>query len=60
MNTVMIPKDPAVKLLQEIKGNLDDMGKAGLKGELKSDAATFVCARLSGKIEQYLESIDKE
>lgn len=60
MNIKMTPKEPVVKLLQEIKGNLDDMGKAGLKGELKSDAATFVCARLSGKIEQYLESVDKE
>lgn len=60
MNIKMTPKEPMVKLLQEIKSNLDDMGKAGLKGELRSDAASYICARLSGKIEQYLESIDKE
>lgn len=60
MNTVMIPKDPVVKLLLEIKENLEDMGKDALKGELKEAAVTYSSARLCGKIEQYLDSIDKE
>ena len=60
MNTEMIPKEPAVKLLGEIKDNLEDMGKAALKGELNEAAVSYVSARFCGKIEQYLESIEKE
>lgn len=60
MNTEMTPKEPVVKLLGEIKENLEDMGKAALKGELNPDAVSYASARLCGKIEQYLESIEKE
>ena len=60
MNTEMIEKDPAVKLLREIKDNLEDMGKAALKGELNPDAVSYASARLCGKIEQDLDSIGVE
>lgn len=60
MNTEMIAKEPAVKLLLEIKKNLEDMGKDALKGELSAAAVSYSSARLCGKIEQYLESISKE
>lgn len=60
MNTEMIEKEPVVKLLREIKDNLDDMGKAALKGGLNTDAVSYTNARLCGRIEQYLDSIAEE
>ena len=56
-NTEMIEKEPAVKLLQKIKDNLEDMGKTALKGELNPDAVSYISALFCGKIEQYLDII---
>lgn len=60
MNAEMVEKGPVEKLLREIKDNLDDMGKAALKGELNTLAASYVSAKICGKIEQYLDSIKEE
>ena len=57
VHTEMIPKEPVVKLLKEIKYNLEEMGKSALTDDFNQSAAAYVNARLGGKIEQYLESI---